>query len=77
VTRAQIQHNAVDHTNRLVAAELERRWNNALRAQQQMEEEPENLRGEQPSLLGPNTKQELLALAEDLPQLWDDPKTSP
>jgi hypothetical protein len=42
-----------------------------------MEEEPENLRGEQPSLLGPNTKQELLALAEDLPQLWDDPKTSP
>jgi excisionase family DNA binding protein len=77
VARAQRQYNAVDCTNRLVAAELERRWNNALRAQQQTEEELENLRDEQPSPLGPNTKQELLALAEDLPQLWDHPKSSP
>jgi excisionase family DNA binding protein len=77
VARAQRQYNAVDCTNRLVAAELERRWNNALRAQQQTEEELENLRDEQPSPLGPDTKQELLALAEDLPQLWDHPKSSP
>ncbi len=77
VARAQRQYNAVDCTNRLVAAELERRWNNALRTQQQTEEELENLRIEQPSPLGPNTKQELLALAEDFPQLWDHPKSSP
>jgi excisionase family DNA binding protein len=77
VARAQRQYNAVDPTNRLVAAELERRWNNALRAQQHTEEELESLRGEQPSPLEPQTKEELLVLAEDLPQLWDHPKSLP
>jgi excisionase family DNA binding protein len=77
VVRAQRQYDAVDCTNRLVAAELERRWNEALQVQQQLEEELESLRAEQPGPLRPDTKAELLALAEDLPQLWDHPDSSP
>jgi excisionase family DNA binding protein len=77
VARAHRQYDAVDCTNRLVAAELERRWNEALQAQQQLEEELECLHSEQPSPLGPDTKQELLTLAEDLPQLWEHPDSSP
>ena len=75
--RAQRQYDAVDCTNRLVAAELERRWNEALQAQQHLEEELENLRAEQPSPLRPDTKKDLLTLADDLPQLWDHPDSSP
>jgi len=77
VARAQRQYDAVDCTNRLVAAELERRWNEALEAQQSLENELESLHAEQPSPLGPDTKKELLAMAEDLPQLWDHPDSSP
>jgi hypothetical protein len=43
VARAQRQYDAVDATNRLVAAELERRWNAALRTQAELEEELEAL----------------------------------
>ena len=67
----------MDCTNRLVAAELERRWNHALSAQQHLEEELESLRRDQPGPLSSDTKEELLAVAEDLPQLWDHPASSP
>lgn len=50
--RAQRQYDAVDATNRLVAAELERRWNAALRAQLDLEEDLEALRKERPAALG-------------------------
>src|SRR6202140_2472875 len=39
VTRARRQYDAVDPANRLVAAELERRWNQALTAEAQLEAE--------------------------------------
>jgi len=77
VVHAQRQYNAVDCTNRLVAAELERRWNNALQAQEQLEEELIVLKREQPSPLSATIKEELLALSEDLPQLWNHPDSSP
>jgi hypothetical protein len=37
VTRARRQYDAVDPANRLVAAELERRWNQALTTEAQLE----------------------------------------
>jgi DNA invertase Pin-like site-specific DNA recombinase len=43
VTRARRQYDAVDPANRLVAAELERRWNQALTAEAQLEAELTNL----------------------------------
>jgi hypothetical protein len=39
VTRARRQYDAVDPTNRLVAAEVERRWNQALTTEAQLEAE--------------------------------------
>src|SRR5208283_3585807 len=42
--RAQRNYEAVDPLNRLVAAELERRWNNAMQAHSQAQADLENLR---------------------------------
>jgi excisionase family DNA binding protein len=77
VSRAQRQYNAVDCTNRLVAAELERRWNEALKAQKQIEEELAALARQQQKPLSQTAKKEILELANDLPQLWDHPDSPP
>src|SRR5260221_8984717 len=66
-----------DPSNRLVAAELERRWNEALKVQTGVEEELIALKREQPSPLTATIKAELLALADELPRLWHHPKSSP
>lgn len=76
VTRARRQYDAVDPTNRLVAAELERRWNQALTQQAQLEGELLALQHDRERPLTDVEKRELLALARDLPRLWDDPRCS-
>lgn len=77
VARAQRQYDAVDPTQRLVAAELERRWNEALKTQSRLEEELAALKHERPNSIGAKARQELLALADDLPCLWDHPSSAP
>jgi DNA invertase Pin-like site-specific DNA recombinase len=77
VARAQRQYDAVDATNRLVAAELERRWNVALKTQAQLEEELEALRQERPNGISEPQRQSLLALGADLRRLWEHPQSSP
>jgi DNA invertase Pin-like site-specific DNA recombinase len=77
VSRAQRQYDAVDCTNRLVAAELERRWNEALKTQTQLEEELAALMRQQQKPLSQATKEEILGLANDLPELWNHPDSSP
>jgi hypothetical protein len=77
VIRAQRQYDAVDATNRLVAAELERRWNEALRTRAQLEEELEALRQERPQGMSERQRQTLLALGADLRRLWEHPQSSP
>jgi len=76
VTRARRQYDAVDPDNRLVAAELERRWNEALGRHQQIEEELQALRSTQPEALDQTARCEILRLGEDLPSLWHDPRSS-
>lgn len=70
--RAQRQFDAVDPSNRLVAAELEARWNAALtrvtEAEQRLQTEPEAS-----ALLDENQRRRMLALGVDLHALWDDP----
>jgi DNA invertase Pin-like site-specific DNA recombinase len=73
VARAQRQYDAVDPTNRLVAGTLERRWNDAMKAHSELEEEVAQLAQERPSPLSVETRKELLALANNLPRLWDHP----
>jgi excisionase family DNA binding protein len=76
VTRARRQYDAVDPVNRLVAAELERRWNQALTTEAELDADLRSLQHrEEPLTL--MAKRELLALARDLRALWDDPHSSP
>jgi excisionase family DNA binding protein len=73
---ARRQYDAVDPDNRLVAGELERRWNERLAAVARLEEQIRSLQEEPPSTLGEDERARLLALADDLPQLWNHPGAS-
>lgn len=75
--RAQRQYDAVDPANRLVAGELERRWNAALRAQVTLEEEFEALRQERTQGVSEEQRRTLLALGADLRRLWEHPQSRP
>jgi hypothetical protein len=77
VAHARRQYDAVDPANRLVAAELERRWNQALTAEAQLEAELTSLQQGRERPLSDSQKRELLEFARDLPRLWEDPRSSP
>jgi hypothetical protein len=76
VTHARRQYDAVDPDNRLVAGELERRWNERLAAVVRLEEQFRDLQNEQPRALRDDERATLMALADDLPQLWNHPAAS-
>src|SRR5262249_12052930 len=73
VAHARRQYDAVDPDNRLVAGELERRWNDRLAAVAQLEDQIRSIGREQPSAVSDDERTMLLALAEDLPALWNHP----
>jgi excisionase family DNA binding protein len=75
VAHAQRQYDAVDPSNRLVAAELERRWNEALKLEAQIEEELAALQRQQSDPLSDAAREELLVLGRDVQRLWDHPKS--
>jgi len=70
---AERQFRRVDPDNRLVAAELERRWEEALRALKQAEETilKHQQRIEKPMELSAELKAAFSAIGEHLPQLWE------
>jgi hypothetical protein len=70
--RAQKQYDSADPENRLVADELERRWNQALRRAQVIEHQIEQHVRDQGQVTPP-TREELEALATDLQAVWDGP----
>lgn len=76
VARARRQYDAVDPDNRLVAAELERRWNEALKHHIAIEEELRSLHANRPEALSEVTRRALLQLGKDLPALWHHPQSS-
>jgi excisionase family DNA binding protein len=76
VKHARRQYDAVDPDNRLVAGELERRWNDCLAAVARLEDQIKSLCSEQPSAVSDDERTMLLALADDLPALWNDPAAS-
>ena len=75
--RARRQYHAGEPENRLVARELERRWEEALRQQRQLEEEFEAWQRAAPSRLSAQDQQAIRALAQDLPGLWQAETTTP
>jgi DNA invertase Pin-like site-specific DNA recombinase len=71
--RARRQFDAVEPENRLVASELETRWNHAL-AQVAEAEARVAAAGKVPEPLNEQQKQELTELSEDLIALWNHPE---
>ncbi|TWT97417.1 recombinase family protein [Neorhodopirellula pilleata] len=67
---ARKSYAAVDPENRLVAKELERRWEEALREQEQLTIEYDRFQTSTPAKLSDNERQEIKSLSECLPQLW-------
>ena len=76
-SRAERQYQAVEPENRLIARELERRWEAALKEQRQLEGEYEQFRCSQPAQLSSEERALILALAKDLPALWHAASTTP
>ncbi len=74
--RARRQYDACEPENRLVARELERRWEEALRQQQRLEEEYARFGRTQPAELSAAERGQIRALAGDLPTLWQAPGTT-
>jgi len=68
------RYEAVDPDQRLVAAELEVRWNAALQETQELENKLSEFDDEIQSRPAPN-KEVLLSLAQDLPAIWNSPST--
>jgi DNA invertase Pin-like site-specific DNA recombinase len=73
---ARRKYDSVDPFNRLVAAELERRWNERLLAVEELENKLADLKRTSAPTLSAAERQELLALGEDLHKLWYHPGAS-
>jgi DNA invertase Pin-like site-specific DNA recombinase len=70
---ARRQYDAVDPANRLVAAELERRWNDALQTVHRVEAEIAAIVAAKPPPLGDRERQQLVRLGADLELAWSHP----
>lgn len=73
--RARRQYDAVEPENRLVSAELERRWEQALQAEKQAERAWDEAR-KKSEQLSQEDRLRLVALADDLPYVWSHEATS-
>jgi DNA invertase Pin-like site-specific DNA recombinase len=72
--RAWRQYDAADPENRLVAAELERRWNTAMAKVQTIESRVEQDR-QRRAAPTPPTADAFQQMAKDIAGVWDDPRT--
>jgi DNA invertase Pin-like site-specific DNA recombinase len=70
---ARQQYDAVDPTNRLVAGELERRWNEALQVMRGIESEIAAIEARKPAPLGEREREQLMRLGADLELAWSHP----
>jgi DNA invertase Pin-like site-specific DNA recombinase len=72
---AERRYQEVDPANRLVAATLEQRWNEALQRLAALKEQFAQRQREQARVLTREQKTQVLALAQDFPRLWHAPTT--
>jgi DNA invertase Pin-like site-specific DNA recombinase len=73
--RAARQYATVEPEHRLVARELERLWEEALRQEQHEQEAYARFQREQPPELTPSEREAIRRLAQDVPGLWGAPET--
>ena len=74
---AERRYGNVDPANRLVAAKLERKWNESLRALQEAERDREQRRQDREQELAAKQVQRIEELASDFAQVWEAPETKP
>jgi len=74
--QARIRYMRVDPNNRLVADTLEGFWNDKLRQLEQARQEYEKQRESAERIISQQQKDQIGALAEDFPRLWNNPTTS-
>ncbi len=74
--RASRQYQAVEPENRLVARELERRWETALAELQNVQQEFARFRKSRPTGLSAEERKAILDLAQNLPAVWNATSTS-
>ena len=72
---AERRYEEVDPANRLVAATLEQRWNEALQRLAALKGQCEQAQREHALVATPEQKERVLALARDFPRLWHAPTT--
>jgi hypothetical protein len=70
------RYEKADPANRLVAAELEARWEQALRERERLRREAEELERQQASPLGAAERRRIRAMATDLGKVWHAATTS-
>lgn len=71
--RARRQYDAVEPENRIVAAELERRWNDRLQAVRELEIKLDQIETQPRQSLSEAERSELLMLGTDLERAWNHP----
>jgi DNA invertase Pin-like site-specific DNA recombinase len=74
--RAARQYRAVEPENRLVARELERRWEAALQEQARLGRDYQRFCAERPAKLSPAEREQVRQLAGHVPQLWSADSTT-
>lgn len=72
---AQRRYEEVDPSNRLVAATLEERWNDALKKLEELKAQFVVFQRKEMHVASPEEKARVLALARDFPKLWNAPTT--
>jgi DNA invertase Pin-like site-specific DNA recombinase len=77
VDRTCRQYQACEPENRLVARELERRWEDALKQQRQLDDEYDRFVRSAPAELSDTALSAIRALAADLPAVWAAATTTP
>jgi hypothetical protein len=75
--RAARQYHVVEPENRLVARELERRWEQALASQCQLRQQYDRFRTDQPAALTEADRELIRTLSADIPRLWHSPGATP
>ena len=76
VDRAARQYQQVEPEHRLVARELERRWEEAFQTQARLQQEHEQFCRQRPAKLSAAQRAQVRQLAQDIPQLWSAASTT-
>jgi DNA invertase Pin-like site-specific DNA recombinase len=74
--RAARQYHANEPENRLVARELERRWEKALEEQRETKDQYDRFLASRPRQLTASDRRQIDRLAEDIPALWHSPSAT-